>query len=280
MSFSIQEALEFGAKSLNSERPRLESEILLAKALGVERIYLHTHASKLLRQEEFQTYSSFLTRAKNNEPIEYITQEVSFYDWEFEICSGVLIPRPESEILVSKCDELIKSREVKRVFELGVGSGIISISLALLNPHLFLIASDINPLALELTQRNIHKLSFLDSTLPSRIALVEGNVLEDKNFFASHSFEFFVSNPPYIASDYILPLNVAYEPREALFGGDRGDEILQSIISITREYKIPFLACEMGWDQKQILQDSLKDFSFFEFYQDLSGLDRGFVAKL
>lgn len=280
MSFSIQEALEYGSKLLSSPRPRLESEILLSFVLGVDRITLHTHAHQILSPSEFERFCTFLSRAKENEPIEYITQKVSFYDWEFEITQGVLIPRPETEILVSKCDELIKSKGISRVFELGVGSGIISISLALLNPSLCIVASDINPLALALTQKNIQKFCQIDGSLQERIALFEGDVLGEDKFFHPHHFELWVSNPPYIANDYVLPKNVAYEPKEALFGGEVGDEVLQKIIQKTKQYQIPYLACEMGWDQKQSLREAMREFESVEFYEDLSGLDRGFIAKL
>lgn len=280
MNFSIQEVVEYGSKLLSSPRPRLESEILLSSVLGVDRITLHTQAHKKLTSSEFERFFTLLNRAKENEPIEYLAGKVSFYEWEFEISQGVLIPRPETEILVSKCDELIKKEGIERVFELGVGSGIISISLALLNPSISIIASDINPLALSLTQKNIQKFTSIDESLSERIALIERDVLKSDEFFSSHSFELWVSNPPYIANDYILPPNVAYEPKEALFGGEVGDEVLQKIISFTKAYQIPYLACEMGWDQRLKLQEVLKGFREVEFYQDLSGLDRGFVAKL
>lgn len=280
MSFSIQEALEYGSKLLSSPRPRLESEILLSFVLGVDRITLHTHAHQILSPSEFKRFCTFLSRAKENEPIEYITQKVSFYDWEFEITQGVLIPRPETEILVSKCDELIKSKGISRVFELGVGSGIISISLALLNPSLCIVASDINPLTLALTQKNIQKFCQIDGSLQERITLFEGDVLGKDEFFLTHRFELWVSNPPYIANDYVLPKNVAYEPKEALFGGEVGDEVLQKIIQKIKQYQIPYLACEMGWDQKQSLREAMREFESVEFYEDLSGLDRGFIAKL
>lgn len=278
MSFSIQEALEYGAATLSSDRPRLESEILLSFVLGVERIVLHTHATKKLSPSEFENFYSLLMRARENEPIEYLTQTVSFYDWEFRIVQGVLIPRPETEILVQKCDELIKRKGIEKVFELGVGSGVISISLALLNPLISIVASDINPLALDLTQKNIQKFSQVDKSLKDRIILIEKDVLQSDEFFASNHFDLWVSNPPYISNNYVLPKNVAYEPSEALFGGDMGDEILQKIIAFTKRYQISHLACEMGWDQKCRLQEAMKEFRYIEFYQDLNGLNRGFVA--
>lgn len=280
MSFNIQEALDYATKTLSSPRPRLEGEILLSSVLGVNRIYLHTHSKQVLNSNEYERFMQVLDRAKEGEPIEYITQKVSFYDWEFEITQGVLIPRPETELLVQKCDELIKERGIEKVFELGVGSGIISISLALLNPKLQIISSDINPQALSLTQKNIQKLSLVDTSLSERITLFQGDVLEGDEFFLTHHFELWVSNPPYIANDYVLPKNVSFEPKEALFGGKRGDEILQKIIKKTKKHSIPYLACEMGWDQREVMTQALSEFDEVEFYQDLSGLDRGFVAKI
>ena len=279
MSYSIKEALRYALNMLPTQRPQLESEILLAHILGVERIVLHIHPERILTSDEFERFSQAIFRAKNHEPIEYITQKVSFYDWEFEIFQGVLIPRPETEILVEKCDELIKKNGIKDVFEFGVGSGIISISLALLNPEVRIIASDINPLALQLTQKNIVLLSKFDSTLSQRIRFYHGDVLDNNAFFQNNHFELWVSNPPYIANDYSLPKNVAYEPKEALFGGERGDEILKKTICKAKEFYISYLACEMGWDQKESMIKELKDFREVEFYQDLYGLDRGFVAK-
>lgn len=279
MSYSIKEALKYASGILQTQRPCLESEILLCYVLGIDRIGLHVHSERILTPDEFERFYQVICRAKNHEPIEYITQKVSFYDWEFNIFRGVLIPRPETEILVQKCDLLIKSKGIKNVFEFGVGSGVISISLALLNPEITIVASDINPLALQLTRQNIDLLSTLDSSLPKRINFFYGDVLENHAFFQENHFELWVSNPPYIANDYSLPKNVAYEPKEALFGGKCGDEILRNIIHKTREHNIPYLACEIGWDQKESMVQALEGFKEVRFYKDLSGLDRGFVAK-
>lgn len=279
MSYSIKEALKYAFSVLQTHRPQLEGEILLCYILGVQRIDLHMHSERVLTPSEFERFHQLILRANNHEPIEYITQKVSFYDWEFEISHGVLIPRPETEILVEKCDELIKKERIKNIFELGVGSGIISISLALLNPSVIITASDINPLALKLTQKNIYSFSKFNPSLSNRINLYYGDVLQEKTFFDAEHFDLWVSNPPYIANDYILPKNVAYEPKEALFAGERGDEILKKIIHLASKYRIPYLACEMGWDQKESIAQELKDFKEIEFYKDLSGLNRGFIAK-
>lgn len=276
----IVDALEYGVGKLyNKERPRLESELLLSYVLNVERIYLHLHFDQEVQAKDFESFASLIKRAERDEPLEYLVGKVGFYGYEWEICRGVLIPRPETEILVQKADELIKSKKISKVFELGVGSGVISITLALLNPHLQILASDINPKALELTQRNLQNFSAFDKTLPHRLCLLHENVLENETVFQKQSFELLISNPPYISNSYKLPANVAYEPKEALFGGEGGEEILCALVKLGEKYRIPFLACEMGSDQREKMQTQLKHFEEIEFYQDFAALDRGFICK-
>lgn len=279
MKYRICDVLEYGvAKLQNKDRPRLEAELLLAYVLKQERIYLHMHCEEHLSEEEFAFFSHLLIRLENEEPIEYLIGKVGFYGYEWEITSGVLIPRPETEILVEKVDHWIKTHHLVRVFELGIGSGVISITLALLNPSIQIVASDISPQALWVAQKNIEKFSLIDSTLSQRISLIGDNIFQNETIFEKQ-FDFLVSNPPYIANAYPLPKNVLYEPKEALFGGDGGEEILYSLVDLSEKYKIPFLACEMGYDQKNKMQTKLKNFTEVHFYQDLSGLDRGFIAK-
>lgn len=279
MRYSIQEALDYAIKALKiKDRPRLEAEILLSFVLGVERVFLHVHTEKLLHQEEFKKFQALILRAQNHEPIEYLTQRVSFYGYEWEISQGVLIPRPETELLIEYAGEIIKHQGIKRVFEFGVGSGVISIMLALLHPQIVIQASEINPLAIELTRKNIQRFLALDPTLSHRIMLIQGDVLK-KSCDVGH-FDLLVSNPPYIASSYPLPPNVAYEPKEALFGGEEGDEILSALVDFAKEQGFSWMVCEMGFDQKKIMLDRLNGCESVSFYQDLSGLDRGFSAKL
>ncbi|ANV97835.1 hypothetical protein BBW65_03015 [Helicobacter enhydrae] len=277
MPFSIKEALKWGADTLLSERPRLESEILLASVLQKDRVFLHTFDDQRLTPQEWERYQSFVLQAREGEPIEYLSGVVSFYDYEFCITKGVLIPRPETEILLEKVRVLVDQHRLKKVFELGVGSGVLCITLALLCPHLEVVGSDINPLAIKLTQQNIQKFSSLDSTLSSRITLIQRDVLQEE--CGLQDIDLIISNPPYIALDYPLDKKVLHEPREALFGGERGDEILLEIIAMRERCGVRFLACEMGYDQRARMQEALNGSTDLEFFRDLSGHDRGFVAS-
>lgn len=280
MTYSISEAIEFGIKELRGkERPRLETEILLSYIMDVERVYLHTHSHRYLSQKQSREFRSLIARAKNHEPIEYLTQKVNFYGYEWKIIKGVLVPRPETEILIDQVSELIVKYNIKKVFELGVGSGIISITLALLHPEIEVVGSDINPLAIWLSQENLKIFGAkYDITLGNRVKFMEIDIFKEPIF--SRSFDLFVSNPPYIALDYPLPPNVRYEPKEALFGGEGGEEMLYALVDIAKNWGIQFLACEMGWDQKEKMRKKLQDCKSVEFFHDLSGLDRGFVAIL
>ena len=208
----------------------------------------------------------------NDYPLEYITKKASFYGMDFFINEGALIPRPETELLVDKATQLIATHNIQKIYEIGVGSGIIAITLCLLNPRIHITATDISPTALQIAQKNIALKSALDSTLKKRIRLIHADLLQGVDFTPKDSL--IISNPPYIAEDYTLPKNVAFEPKIALFGGKKGDEILRKIIALNAD----FLCCEIGHNQGY-LAEFLGAYRSVEFYKDYAGFARGFVAN-
>ena len=192
----------------------------------------------------------------------------------FIVKEGVLIPRPETEFLLENALEILKDKkETQTILEIGTGSGIISVMLALLVPNIKIIAVDINEKALALAKENAIKHNVQDK-IEFRLSNLYENVNEDDIFLC-------ISNPPYIANDYKLPTNVKYEPSNALFGGNIGDELLKDIIKNTSERKIPYLLCEMGYDQKNPLENYFKEFNVdsYSFYKDYESFDRGFTLK-
>lgn len=275
----VFEALAWGRSELSSKkgiRGGLESELLLSHILGVSREWIHTWGQREIPLDLFQKYQEAIYRRQKDEPLEYITNQASFYSQNFFVDNRVLIPRPETEILVDRVSLLIEKFHIKKVAEIGVGSGVISIILGLKFPHLKIIATDISQDSLEVARKNI--LSFKDeaSHIVQQIDLRHTNLLDG----IKEDFELLVSNPPYIATDYPLENNVLKEPHCALFGGKNGDEILLKIIQEASKRKINFLCCEMGYDQKKSLEGVLSASGFkADFYQDLSGFDRGFVAQ-
>ncbi|MGI0405829.1 peptide chain release factor N(5)-glutamine methyltransferase [Helicobacter himalayensis] len=269
--------------SLNPALPKprvgLESELLLSCVLGQERIFLHTFGEKLLSKKQENEFFALINRRANGEPIEYLTGKVSFYGEEFFIESDVLIPRPESEILIDKVQVLLMQTQMQEIFEVGVGSGIIALTLARLNPKLRIYASDINQKALALSAKNSAHFG-----LDSQITLFYGSLLEP--FLVNLGAQklkgaLIVSNPPYIANDYPLSTSLWFEPQNALFGGERGSEILEALILESKRVDARVLVCEMGYDQKAFLSAFIARIAHkkLEFYKDLSGLDRGFVLE-
>ena len=268
---TISEALNEAEVRLagTCERPRYEAELLLAHHLGKGRLHLHTN-----REESVGDHASFwqlVERRALHEPYEYIVKEASFYDLHLSVESGVLIPRPETELLIDQAAELIEKEGVGSLIEIGVGSGAVSIVLARKFPTLRIVATDISEEALKIARKNIDRYG-----VGHQVTLLKSNLMDEVRTEA----EMVVSNPPYIASGVALDKNVAdYEPHTALFGGEEGDELLKQIIDDTYGRGIRYLACEMGYDQKRSIQAYASDIGveYIDFYQDLAGLDRGFV---
>ena len=212
-------------------------------------------------------------RRSENEPLEYITKSVSFYSQEFFIDYGALIPRPETELLIDEVLKYIEDKKSAFTFaEIGVGSGIISIVLAQHLPNSKFIAVDISEDALKIARENIKRFG-----LEERIELRLGSLLEP----VSEKIDFLVSNPPYIAKNASLESNLSYEPQNALFGGEIGDEIIQQLLTEFLSRDISYFCCEMGYDQKDKILNFLngKSFEKIDFYSDLSSFDRGFTIK-
>ena len=262
----VKEALKRASLQLN----QTEARILLSHHLKCDKLQL------LMREDENlsdpDSFFELIKRAKNSEPIEYITKCVSFYSKEFHIKKGSLIPRPETELLIDKVLEIATDFSDVKIAEIGVGSGIISTILALNIPTCTITATDISQSSLDLAKLNAEKFGVLKN-----IEFIKTSLLDN----IEKRFDIIVSNPPYIANDAKLEANLSYEPDIALFGGEVGDELLKQIIDLWVRSKAKYLCCEMGYDQKEPLKSYLLDLgiSDVEFYQDLAGLNRGFVAK-
>ena len=252
--------------------PAKEVEILMMHLLEKNTIWLHlNYNSEFSKEKELE---KLIKKRATNYPLEYIINKASFYGEMFIVKEGVLIPRPETEILVENAVEILKDiKEPIKVLEIGTGSGIISVMLAMLIENIKIIAVDINEKALELAKQNALKHG-VENKIEFRLSNLYEKVDENDIFLT-------ISNPPYIANDYKLPENVKYEPSNALFGGAIGDELLKDIIKATSDKKIPYLLCEMGFDQKTPLENYFKEFEVesYSFYKDYESFDRGFTLK-
>lgn len=277
MAYSIKTLLDSATLKLSQVaeslhlRPRFESELLLSFVLKVERIYLHTHSSQNVNPAQAEYFLTLIRQRAKGKPIEYITQSASFYEHTFYVDDSVLIPRPESEILIQKASELIAGHNIKSIAEVGIGSGILSITLSLLHPQCHFFATDISQKALEVAQKNINALA-PDSNITLKHCSLLPSLWQD--------IQLIISNPPYICESYPTSLPLTYEPSIALFGGKDGLDILKALI-LEAKHRQAYLLCEIGYDQKNALEQILTEHNAkdIEFYKDLSGLDRGFWCR-
>jgi len=256
----------------NITRASREAQLLFMAFFQKDELWLISNQKSEIEVPEM--FFHWIERRSKNEPFEYIVNRVSFYSEEFYIDAGALIPRPETELLIDEVEKNVADRDAVLTFaEVGVGSGIISIMLAKKFKNAKIIAVDISPAALGVAQKNIEKFG-----LQEQIELREGSLLEP----VSEEIDYLVSNPPYIAADAVLDSNLSYEPQNALFGGSVGDEIIKELLAEVLKRRIKFFSCEMGYDQKDKIQNYLKskDFSSLEFYKDYSAFDRGFTVRI
>ncbi len=245
-----------------------EARLLLMHHLKMDELELLMHQNDELADP--RPLYEMLRRRMDNEPLEYITNRVSFYGEEFYIDSGALIPRPETELLVDEVLRRVSHDTTMRFVEVGVGSGIISVMLAKHLPRASFIAVDISHEALRVARKNIEL-----HGLEKRIELRYSDLLER----VDEKVDYLVSNPPYIQEGFELESNLSYEPQNALFGGEEGDELIKRLLDITLKNNIRFFTCEIGYDQKDKIASYLRDKSYrsLDFYKDYSGFDRGFT---
>ncbi|MDR1460162.1 MAG: peptide chain release factor N(5)-glutamine methyltransferase [Campylobacteraceae bacterium] len=268
---TIKEVLQKSSSMLSRSviNPKKEAMILLREWIKKDEVFLITHDD--FEVSDVDGFFEWVKRRAEHTPLEYITQKVSFCSKEFVVEEDVLVPRPETEILVDKTLNLIKEYNAVRVAEIGTGSGVISIMLALLSPQIKIDATDISSKAIEIASINARKFGVEDRIKFHLTSYLDG----------VESPQILVSNPPYISKKEELEKHVLNEPHNALFGGEQGDEILKEIVLLAKKLNILALACEMGYDQKHSLENFFKnnEIKNYLFYQDLSGFDRGFIIK-
>jgi len=220
---------------------RLSAEILLAHQLNMDRVNLYLNFDRPLNDEELGGYRALLRRRLAREPIQYITGVQEFWSLDFSVGPGVLIPRPESELLIEQVLSLCKEGRVPenghpRILDLGTGSGALAISLARELEAAVIWASDLSTAALDTAKQNAMRHNVED-----RVRFVEGDLFlpfEDRGA----SFDMILSNPPYIDSNTLgslAPEVRDHEPRLALDGGVGGMQIIKKILDECSDYLNP-----------------------------------------
>lgn len=264
-----------------------EAELLFSELFGCDRASLYLNKGLRLGREKSSFVSAVLKRRSLGEPLQYILGKSEFMGLEFKVGPDVLIPRPETEILVEKTVSLLSGLPVSpsRILDLGAGSGNIAISLAQFFPQAKIDAVDVSEEALEVARANAVlnkvKVNFMQSDLFSVFNTIPGT-----QYPIHRPYDVIVSNPPYIKSDEIdkLQIEVRREPRIALDGGKDGLDFYRRIINDAARYlrKQGLLVLEIGYKQltgvKNIFQKSAR-FEIIEAVKDYNNIDRVIAAK-
>ena len=286
-TWTIQKLLNWvteylGTKGIESER--LSSELLLSHVLGLKRIELYTQFDKQVPQEQLDLLHGMIKRAGLHEPVAYLTGGTEFYSLELDITADCLIPRPETELLVQRAIEFLRTRSgVQYICDLCTGSGCIAVAIAKNCPEVRVTATDISAAALEVAARNVEK-----HRLKEQIRLLCGDLFEPIiQQLDVNQFDLIVCNPPYVSTaEYAkLDKNVKdYEPASALLAGADGMDVYRSIIKKVDEFLKPgaALMLEIGYAQGPAVRELLEQpgaFAEIKIEKDLHDNDRIVIAR-
>ncbi|MEE4312193.1 MAG: peptide chain release factor N(5)-glutamine methyltransferase [candidate division KSB1 bacterium] len=270
-------------KKKGFENSRLDIERLLCHSLQLKRVDLYVNFERLLTNEEISNFKALLKRRLGNEPLQYILGETEFMSLRFKVNPSVLIPRPETEVLVEKVIEIFRDADQPAFMDIGTGSGNIAISVAKHLSRSRIVCVDIDDGALEVASANAAQNDVAD-----RLVFVKADVTDSA--FHGHfdtPFDAVISNPPYISrADYEeLPEEIKkHEPLSALLGGEDGMDYYKAIVTqanngILNEKGV--LALEIGYDQREDVESLLEQSQFqdIETLSDLAGRDRVVIAR-
>jgi release factor glutamine methyltransferase len=270
---SVSVVLRKGAEIFR-EHPnaRLDSEILLAHVLSVPRIKLYTDSSALVTKAQEQKYMRHVEKRSEGVPIPYITGYSEFWSLPIIVTKDVLIPRPETELLVEIAKELSSLfQKPPTVADAGTGSGAIAAAYAKEHPNAKIVATDTSTAALAVAKRNFDTLNV------NHIELIRDDWL---TAICNNSLDMIITNPPYVdASDtHLMSLSTSFEPTKALYAENRGMSEINKLIRASNRCLKPggFLLVEHGFAQKtRVVRSFLKNnFVSISTRQDLAGLDR------
>ncbi len=231
------------------EAPRLCAELLLAHALGCERIHLYTRHDETPGPVVLETFRALVRQAAAGRPIAYLTGTKEFFALPLEVTADVLIPRPETEILVERTIDLVRRAPgPRRILDLGTGSGCIAVALARHLPDATLLASDVSAAALAVARRNAAR-----HGVAERIEFRVGDLFEPWRAPPTAPCDIVVCNPPYIATRGapVAPQVRDHEPHVALFAGPDGLDVIRRVLAEAPAWLTPggHLLLEMGFDQ-------------------------------
>ena len=268
-------ALQLAAAGV--DEPRREAAALAAFVTRRDRTFIFAHPEYELSERESADFAEVLRRRAAREPFHYITGVKEFYGLEFRVGPGVLIPRPETELLVEEAIAELGHRSQRRVLEIGVGSGCISVAILKNTPDARADGVDVSSVAIETARLNAEAHGVAD-----RLDIRAGRTYAG----AEGPFDLIVSNPPYIPErdrSSLMPDVAGFEPAEALFGGEDGLSVVREIVAGAPARLVPGgrLLMEIGIGQSAAVRELLgrSGLAGVEFIRDLQGIDRVASAR-
>ena len=274
----IETALKKGQLILKDNKIKsaeLDSEILMSQAIRKDKKYIILNYNKKIKKKDLKYFDFLIQERVKKKPIAYLTKKKDFWKYEFLIDKNVLIPRPDTEVLVEQILELTKNKASMRILEIGVGSGCIILSILKEKKKFFGTGIDISSKSLKISEINSLKLG-----VNRRLKLFKSNI----DNFNTGKYDLIISNPPYIKKNFLkcLEKDISFEPVEALDGGIDGLSETRKIIIKSSELikKKGYLFLEIGFDQKNKVKKILENNGFYikKVIKDLSNHDRCIVS--
>ena len=269
----LKQATEF-LTSHNITEAQLDAEVLLCGVLKIKRNILVTLRQETLTQEQYQQYQNYLTRRITGEPVDYILGTSEFMGLKFKVNPDVLIPRPETELIVEQANKFIKENHSKTILDLCTGSGAIAVSVAYYN-NVTVVASDISKKALQVAKDNA-----IANNVSKKIEFIESNMFDN---IIDKKFDIIISNPPYVTEDEYrnLQKEIFFEPETAFVAGKDGLEFYKIIASKVSQYLNPkgILLLELNANISLQIADLFENFLFVKIVKDYSNLDRILIAQ-
>jgi release factor glutamine methyltransferase len=280
--WTVDKVLNWTVQHFSSKKisdPRLSAELLIAKVLNCSRVNLYIQFERILSLKEREQLKQFIERRNNHEPVQYILGETEFYGHRIKLNSSVLIPRPETELLVDEVLQYYQSSNKKKlkIFDIGTGSGCIAIALAKLLPDSEIWANEISVEALANAKEN----AILNG---ANIQFIAGNIFKAYQELPA-KFDVVVSNPPYVALNDAKKLSAEvqnFEPYQALFSGETGLEFYTNLISIIPDILLEdgIVFLETGYDTAQPAENLFHEQGFHvQLKKDFNKIERILIIK-
>jgi len=259
---NIENILNQGTKILkanNIPNPHLDSEILLSESINKDKKHIILNLKEILNTKQLESFNSFIERRKNGEPIAYLIKKKEFWKDEFYVNKDVLIPRPDTELIIEQVLKIYSKQSQLQVLDIGTGSGCILLSILKERPNFYGTGIDISKKSINVSKFNANKLN-----LTNRTRFIHSSV----DNFEIGKYDIVVSNPPYIELlnlKYLEKDVINFEPKLALSGGFDGFSKIRKVISKAKNLvkrKGKFIL-EIGFNQKNKVKEILKKEGFY-----------------